>query len=234
MAFGTFRQILLSFGRKIRLAFFIGIVIACCPVLFSCGVVSTTYDITAGTIKTSYKTTKLATKATIGTSKLAYKIGKLSFEVVMAPLDWPMMQDLDSIDGLPPKEAIRQGRVKNSPYVIKGKKYYPMSVKEAARYRETGIASWYGKETRRQRGGHMTANGEAFDPGKPTAAHKLLPLPVHVRVTNLGNGRSMIVRVNDRGPFVKGRIIDLSAGAAKQLGFYRKGTARVKVETVDL
>ena len=80
----------------------------------------------------------------------------------------------------------------------------------------------------------MTANGEAFDPGKPTAAHKLLPLPAHVRVTNLENGRSMIVRVNDRGPFVKGRIIDLTAGAARQLGFYRNGTAKVRVETVEL
>ncbi|NIA20141.1 MAG: septal ring lytic transglycosylase RlpA family protein, partial [Xanthomonadaceae bacterium] len=69
---------------------------------------------------------------------------------------------------------------------------------------------------------------------KPTAAHKLLPLPTHVRVTNLENGRSMIVRVNDRGPFVKGRIIDLSAGASKKLGFYAKGTARVRVETVQL
>ena len=80
----------------------------------------------------------------------------------------------------------------------------------------------------------MTANGEAFDPRKPTAAHKYLPLPMHVRVKNLDNGKSMIVRVNDRGPFVDGRIIDLSSGAAKQLGFYRQGLARVKIETVQL
>ena len=80
----------------------------------------------------------------------------------------------------------------------------------------------------------MTADGEVFNPALPTAAHKYLPLPTHVRVTNLENGRSMIVRVNDRGPFVRGRIIDLSAGAAKQLGYYRKGTTRVLVETVTL
>ena len=79
----------------------------------------------------------------------------------------------------------------------------------------------------------MTANGEAFDPNGLNAAHKYLPLPTHVKVTNLETRRSIILRVNDRGPFVKGRIIDLSAGAAKKLGYYRKGTARVLVETVE-
>ncbi|MBW2502712.1 MAG: septal ring lytic transglycosylase RlpA family protein [Deltaproteobacteria bacterium] len=152
----------------------------------------------------------------------------------MAPLDWPMTHDIESIDGMSPKEAIAKGRVKNAPYVVKGNRYVPMSVDEALQYSETGLASWYGEETRRQKGGKMTANGEAFDPKKPTAAHKYLPLPMHVRVKNLQNGKSMIVRVNDRGPFVDGRIIDLSAGAAKQLGFYRQGLARVKIETVQL
>jgi len=87
----------------------------------------------------------------------------------------------------------------------------------------------------------MTANGEAFNPEGLTGAHKYLPLPTHVRVTNLENGRSIIVRVNDRGPFPSvnnpdsgKRIIDLSQGAAKKLGFYNKGTARVKVETVSV
>ena len=74
----------------------------------------------------------------------------------------------------------------------------------------------------------------AFDPKKPTAAHKHLPLPMHVRVKNLDNGKSIIVRVNDRGPFVENRIIDVSSGAAKDLGFYRQGLARVKIETVQL
>ena len=80
----------------------------------------------------------------------------------------------------------------------------------------------------------MTANGEAFDPNGLNAAHKYLPLPTYVKVTNLENSRSIIIRVNDRGPFVKGRIIDLSAGAAKRLDFYKKGTARVLVETYQV
>jgi len=135
---------------------------------------------------------------------------------------------------LSPKEAIEQGRVKTSPYVVMGRRYVPMSIEEARTYRQEGTASWYGYETYRQKGGHMTANGEAFDPDGLNAAHKYLPLPTFVRVTNLDNHRQIILRVNDRGPFVDGRIIDLSAGAAKQLGFYKSGTARVLVETVDL
>ena len=202
--------------------------------LAGCGAFSTGYDIVKGTAVATYKTAKVATGLTVGTVKVAYKIGKYTFQVVMAPLDWPMTNDIESIDGMSPKEAIAKGRVKNSPYVVKGKRYVPMSVEEALQYSETGVASWYGNETRRQKGGKMTANGEAFDPKKPTAAHKYLPLPMHVRVKNLQNGRSMIVRVNDRGPFVDGRIIDLSAGAASQLGFYRQGLARVKIETVQL
>jgi rare lipoprotein A len=205
-----------------------------CILLTSCGFFSTSYDIAKGTAVATYKTAKLATDLTLGTCKVAYKIGKYTFNVVMAPRDWPMTHDIESIGGMSPKEAIEKGRVKNSPYVVKGKRYVPMSVDEALQYSETGVASWYGKETQRQKGGTMTANGEAFDPKKPTAAHKHLPLPMHVRVKNLDNGRSIIVRVNDRGPFVGDRIIDLSSGAAKQLGFYRKGLAQVKIETVQL
>jgi rare lipoprotein A len=153
----------------------------------------------------------------------------------MAPLSWPLTHgDIESIDNLPPKDAIRKGRVKKAPYVVKGKRYVPMSVKEASKYRQKGIASWYGYETLRQKGGHMTANGEAFDPKGLNAAHKYLPLPIYVKVTNLENNRMIIVRVNDRGPFVTGRIIDLSAGAAKKLGFYKKGTAKVLVETIQI
>ena len=202
--------------------------------LVSCGVFSTSYDIVKGTAVATYKTAKIATNVTVGTCKVAYKIGKYTFEVVAAPMDWPMTHDIESIDGMSPKEAIKKGRVKNSPYVVKGKRYVPMSVEEALTYSEIGFASWYGKETQRQKGGRMTANGEAFDPKKPTAAHKYLPLPMHVRVKNLANGKSVIVRVNDRGPFIDGRIIDLSSGAAKQLGFYRQGLAKVKIETVQL
>ena len=80
----------------------------------------------------------------------------------------------------------------------------------------------------------MTANGEAFEPEGLSAAHKHLPLPMFVRVTNLENRKSIMVRVNDRGPFHKDRLIDLSAGAAKRLGFHRQGTARVLVEAVEV
>ena len=203
-------------------------------VLTSCSTLNTTYNVTKDTVEATCNTAKFVTKLGVGTLKISYKIGVFTFNVISAPLEWPMTSDIASIDGLSPKEAVRQGRVKNSPYVVKGKRYVPMSVAEAANYQEVGTASWYGNETLRQKDGHMTANGEAFDPGKPTAAHKYLPLPIHVKVTNLANNRSIILRVNDRGPFYGNRIIDLSAGAAKKLGFYKQGTARVKVETVEI
>jgi rare lipoprotein A len=213
-----------------------------CAALGACSVIKGTYHVTKGTAKGMYWAAKGGYKLTAGTAKLVYKIGEFTFVVVRAPLEWPLMNDdIETIDGLPPKEAIRQGRVKNSPYTVKGKKYYPMTVAAAQEYQEVGAASWYGYETLNQKGGHMTANGEAFNPKALTAAHKHLPLPTNVRVTNLENGRSIIVRVNDRGPFPSPhnpssgrRIIDLSQGAAKRLGFYRKGTARVRVQTIPV
>ena len=200
-----------------------------------CAVVKTGYKVVAGTVKGVYY-------LTAGTIKGVYKIGKFTFEVIRAPLDWALTNDdIETIDGLPVKEAIRLGRVKWAPYVVKGRRYVPMSVKEAQRYEETGIASWYGEETRRKKGGRMTANGEAFDPMGLTAAHKYLPLPINVKVTNLENGRSIIVRVNDRGPFPSAdnpnsgkRIIDLSYGAARKLGFHKKGLARVRVKVIPV
>jgi rare lipoprotein A len=204
------------------------IIVVACLGLLACGIVKTTYKVTKGTVKAGYKVTKFA-------GKTVYTVGKFTIPVVLAPLTWPLTHaDIESIDDLPPKDAIKQGRVKTSPYVVKGKRYVPMSVEKARNYKKKGIASWYGYETYRQRGGHMTANGEAFDPNGLNAAHKFLPLPTFVRVTNLDNKRQIILRVNDRGPFIDGRIIDLSAGAAKKLGFYEKGTARVIVETVNL
>lgn len=194
----------------------------------SCGIVKTTYRLTKGTVTAVYEVTKFA-------GKTVYTVGKFTFKVVMAPLTWPLTrEEIESIDGLSPREAIKQGRVKMSPYVVRGRRYVPMNVEKAQSYRQKGIASWYGFETYHQKGGHMTANGEAFDPNGLNAAHKYLPLPTFVRVKNLDNNRQIIVRVNDRGPFVGGRIIDLSAGAARKLGFYEKGTARVLVETVNL
>ena len=205
-----------------------------CLALLSCQVLRTTYDVAEGTVKATYNVTKFTAKTAYSAGKLIYIVGGFTFKVVAAPLSWPLTrQEIETIDGLPPKEAIRQGKVKKSPYVVRGKRYVPMSVEQARHYRETGIASWYGYETYRQKGGHMTANGEAFDPNGLNAAHKYLPLPTFVKVTNLENRRSIILRVNDRGPFVEGRIIDLSAGAARKLGFYDKGTARVRVEKYE-
>ena len=112
------------------------------------------------------------------------------------------------------------------PYQIEGTWYYP---REQPDYDETGIASWYGPTFY----GQHTANGEIFDASALTAAHRTLPMPVNVRVTNLENGRSIVLRVNDRGPFSRGRIIDVSEQAAKLLGFYGKGTAHVRVTFVS-
>ena len=112
------------------------------------------------------------------------------------------------------------------PYRIGGKWYYP-TVDYA--YRETGIASWYGPSFH----GKSTANGETYDQNSLTGAHPTLPMPSMVRVTNLENGLSIKVRINDRGPFKNGRIIDLSRRAADLLGFRRKGTAKVLVELVE-
>lgn len=137
-----------------------------------------------------------------------------------------------SIQRISPEEAYRLGKLKNNPYLIEGRLYVPMSFDQVYSYEETGLASWYGQETLDQHNGQPTAYGETFDPNLPSAAHKYLPLPMIVRVTNLENNASIIVRVNDRGPFVDGRVIDLSMEAAKQLGFYGKGTARVKIESV--
>ncbi|MDG2522205.1 septal ring lytic transglycosylase RlpA family protein [Caulobacter segnis] len=111
------------------------------------------------------------------------------------------------------------------PYQVKGTWYYPQ---EQPRYDETGIGSWYGEQFHNR----YTANGEIFDMDLPSAAHKTLPLPSIVEVKNLDNGRTMRVRVNDRGPFVDKRIIDLSKAAADELGFKSAGVARVRVRYI--
>lgn len=112
-----------------------------------------------------------------------------------------------------------------NPYLINGEKYYP---EVDYGYDETGIASWYGPGFH----GKLTANGERFDENELTAAHKTLPLPSIVRVTNLENGRSLIVRVNDRGPYAHSRIIDMSKRSAELLGFRSKGVAKVRVQVL--
>lgn len=111
------------------------------------------------------------------------------------------------------------------PYQIKGIWYTPRHDPD---YDEKGIASWYGEQFHNRN----TANGEVFDMNLITAAHKTLPLPSIVEVTDLDTGKKLKVRVNDRGPFVSGRIIDLSKGAAKKLGTYQRGVARVRVRYI--
>ena len=111
------------------------------------------------------------------------------------------------------------------PYVIAGQTYVPQ---EAMNYRAEGHASWYGGDFH----GRRTASGEVYNMNLLSAAHPTLPLPCYVRITNLENQRSIVVRINDRGPFHDNRVIDVSAQAAKLLGFYDKGIARVRVEYV--
>jgi rare lipoprotein A len=112
-----------------------------------------------------------------------------------------------------------------APYVVGGRVYVP---EENPHYRADGLASWYGEDFH----GRLTANGEVFDLSGISAAHPTLPLPCYVRVSNLQNGRSLIVRVNDRGPYHGNRIIDVSGRAAQLLGFYNRGTAWVRVEYI--
>ncbi len=130
-------------------------------------------------------------------------------------------------DAVPKREPITRAGNK-SPYTVLGKTYHLLPT--AKGYRQRGTASWYGTKFH----GRTTANGEPYDVYGMTAAHTTLPIPTYVRVTNLENGRQAIVRVNDRGPFAHGRIIDLSYAAATKLGFAHKGTASVEVEAIDV
>src|SRR5689334_17278595 len=131
----------------------------------------------------------------------------------------PPPQPEDHTVTVPPNAGVYKV---GQPYQVDNVWYYPH---EQPDYDETGIASWYGPTFY----GKPTADGELYDGDGLTAAHRTLPLPVNVRVTNLENGKSIVVRVNDRGPFAQGRIIDVSKRAAELLGFYAKGTAKVRV-----
>lgn len=117
-------------------------------------------------------------------------------------------------------------KASQKPYTVNGQRYEPLATHEG--FVQTGIASWYGKDFH----GKTTSNGERYDMFGMTAAHKTLPLGVYVRVYNRDNGREAVVRVNDRGPFVKGRILDLSYAAARTLGVDVVGTASVRVEAL--
>lgn len=133
--------------------------------------------------------------------------------------------NLDRVpDAEPRPEPIN--RATSRPYTVLGRTYAPFT--EARPYKARGRASWYGKRYH----GQKTSSGEVYDMYSMSAAHTLLPLPSYARVTNLGNGNSVVVRVNDRGPFHEDRIIDLSYAAAYRLGFVNQGSAVVEVEAI--
>lgn len=133
----------------------------------------------------------------------------------------------DVRDAIPKNEPLaRYGN--HSPYTVLGKTYTVLASSKG--YHERGMASWYGSKFH----GRRTSSGELYDMHLATAAHKSLPLPTWVQVTNLDNGRKMVVKVNDRGPFHKGRIIDLSYAAAIKLGVDKTGTARVDVRAIEV
>lgn len=113
-----------------------------------------------------------------------------------------------------------------TPYTVRGKEYHLLA--SAKGYREEGVGSWYGLKFH----GELTSNGEIYNMYSMTAAHKTLPLPSYLKVSNLENNKSVIVRVNDRGPFHDGRVIDLSYAAAKKLGYQKKGTAKLLLESI--
>ena len=135
--------------------------------------------------------------------------------------------DVASVPDAVPRAEPRSARGNPPFYEVMGRRYYVMN--DATGYRERGIASWYGTKFH----GRLTSSGEPYDMYAMTAAHKTLPLPSFVRVTHRGNGRSIVVRVHDRGPFVGERIIDLSYAAAVRLGMHNEGTALVDVELID-
>jgi len=123
---------------------------------------------------------------------------------------------------------------KMSPYTVRGQHYTPMGVKQALDYRATGIASHYNESKWFGLKRGVTAIGEKMMPWDVSGAHKTLPLPCVVKVTNLENGKSVKMRINDRGPFIPGRLLDVSPRAAKQLGFYDKGLARVHMSVISV
>ncbi len=134
--------------------------------------------------------------------------------------------DLSRVPDAVPRSEPRSASGNPRFYEVLGQRYYVLDT--ASGYRERGVASWYGEKFH----GRRTSSGEPYDMYAMTAAHKTLPLPAYVRVTNLQNGKSVVVRVNDRGPFVDNRLIDLSYAAAVKLDMTRSGTAMVEIESI--
>ncbi len=136
--------------------------------------------------------------------------------------------DASSVPDAVPVYEVRTIAGNKSPYTVNGRTYDVLA--DSTGYRESGLASWYGRKFH----GYHTSNGEVYNMYGMTAAHKTLPIPSYVRVTNLDNGREVVVRVNDRGPFHDARIIDLSYAAAQKLGYAERGTVRVSVEALPM
>ena len=155
------------------------------------------------TAKVGYSTAKVATKT-------AWGVGKVGTTVATAPLRMGRGSSHSKSDGA------------GGSYRVRGRTYHVMSRSQAKRYSETGVASYYSDR--------KTASGERMSSRAWTAAHKTLPFGTRVRVTNLSNGRTIKVRINDRGPFTQGRIIDLTKRGAGALGFRKQGLAKVRVE----
>jgi len=123
---------------------------------------------------------------------------------------------------------------KMKPYTVRGERYYPMSVDQALNYQDSGVCSWYNESRFLGLKRGVTAIGEKMMPWDVTGAHKTLPLPCVVKVTNLNNGESVKMRINDRGPYIPGRLLDVSPRAAKKLGFYEQGLTDVHVEVISV
>ena len=149
---------------------------------------------------------------------------RYSMKVDSAPI--VLIPDHEPSVIIPKYEPYRLANMR--PYTIMGVNYQPTLTGKG--FIQTGIASWYGQKFH----GHLTSNGEVFDMYEFSAAHTTLPLPSYVRVTNTENGKNLIVRVNDRGPFHPNRVIDLSFAAAKELDYLDRGTASVKLEVIHV
>lgn len=149
--------------------------------------------------------------------------GRYSIDQDRAPTRALDPSQIRDVELLPINRTLAGNR---SPYTVNGKSYRVMASEEG--FQQTGLASWYGEKFH----GHLTSNGETFDMYQVSAAHTSLPIPSYARITNLENQRSIIVRVNDRGPFHNDRIVDLSYAAAHKLGFSNQGTALVHLESI--
>lgn len=179
-------------------------VLICCVVLAAC----------SGTKQKSAKTGK-------STAPYNPNDGRYAHDKDFGPSE---EVDLSHIPDAVPRYETRTRAGNKNPYTVLGKTYH--LIKDESSYRERGYASWYGNKFN----GHNTSNGERYDMYAMTGAHKTLPIPSYVRVTNIDNGKSVVVRINDRGPFHQGRIVDLSYAAAQRIGILKAGTGRVEVE----